>query len=374
MSGFPSRKAGALVAIVAIVLVLVLLLTPMVQSALFDLITSPFQKKVPASVSFEVERDVIVSANGGMIINFTLDTPVMPDLNESGNHMQSVLNISYYPEPSSLGPRYGIDWAVWHHGGLSGDESLTVRMVYQMHVEAVVWDLDRSLSANVSDLPQSLTDRYLMDEWKIIVSDQLVQSTASNIVKGETNVYSILSAINGWVVGHIKYPSESGLADPSSSVQTLHSMVGDCDDQAILFCALARASGVPAWLQLGALYDTNAHEWVGHGWVQTYVPLKAGGGEKVTIDTVNRDFMIWKPNRFVEFTDDGNGEHLYDYYYSFNCAYEPSSYFAGEGPEYTEAYHSLHYSESTDKIRVDGFLQFCIEDQVDMELALVKRF
>ncbi len=345
----------------------------MVQSALFDLITSPFQKKVPASVTFEVERDIVVSANGGTIINFTLDAPVIPDFNESGNHMQSVQNISYYPEPSSLGPRYGVDWAVWYHGGLTGNESLTVRMVYQMRIEAVVWHLDSSLSANVTDLPHSLTDQYLKDEWKIIVNDPIVQSTANNIVKGETNVYSILSAINSWMVAHVRYPSESELADPSSSVQTLQSMVGDCDDQAILFCALARASGVPAWLQLGALYDTTAHEWVGHGWVQTYVPLKTGGGEKVAIDTVNRDFMIWNPNRFAEFTDDGNGEHLFDYYYSFNCAYEPSSYSAGEGPEYTEEFHSIVYSESVEKIRIDSLLQFCIEDLVDMELTLVKR-
>ena len=49
-------------------------------------------------------------------------------------------------------------------------------------------------------------------------------------------------------------------------------MVGDCDDQAMLFCSLARASGVPAWLQLGALYDKGQDEWFGHGWVQAYVP------------------------------------------------------------------------------------------------------
>jgi hypothetical protein len=217
-------------------------------------------------------------------------------------------------------------------------------------------------------------DRYLLDEWKIIVSDPLIQTTATSIVKGETNVYSILSAINSWIVDHIKYPNEDQIGDPSSSVQTLQSRIGDCDDQAILFCALARASGVPAWLQLGALYDTTEHKWTGHGWVQTYVPLKEGSGKKVIIDTVNQDFMIWKPNRFAEYTDDGNGEHLYDYYYSFNCDYEPSSYSMGEGPGLEEEYASLMYSESQEKIRIDGFFQLCFEDLVDWEMALVKRF
>ncbi len=375
MSTSPRRKStGAYIAIIAIVLVLVLLLTPIVQSTLFDLIFSPFQKKVPVSVTFEVQRDIIVSANGGSIINFTLDVPVIPDLESSDQQMQSVLNVSYDPEPTTLSTRHGVEWAVWHHGELSDEKSYRVRMVYEMRVEAVVWDLDSSLSANLTDLPESLTDRYLQDEWKIIVSDPQIQTTADNIVKGETNVYSILFAINAWIVDHIEYPDKDQLADPSSSVETLESRLGDCDDQAILFCALARASGVPAWLQLGALYDTTEHEWVGHGWVQTYVPLKEGGGEKVIIDTVNRDFMIWKPNRFAEYTDDGNGEHLYDYYYSFNCAYEPSSYFLGEGPEFEEEYHSLTYSESKEKIMIDGFFQLCFEDLAYRESALVKRF
>ena len=371
----PKRKAtGAFIALIAIVLVLVLLLTPIVQSALFDLILSPFQKKMPAYVTFEVQRDIIVSANGGSIISFTLDVPVIQDLESTDQQMQSVLNVSYDPEPTSLSTRYGVDWAVWQHDELSGEQSYRVRTVYEMRVEATVWDLDSTISANLTGLPENLMDRYLLDEWKIVVSDPQIQNMADNIVKDETNVYSILFAINAWIVDHIEYPDGDQLADPSSSVETLQSRIGDCDDQAILFCALARASGVPAWLQLGALYDTTEHEWVGHGWVQTFVPLKAGGGEKVVIDTVNRDFMIWKPNRFVEYTDDGNGEHLYDYYYSFNCVYEPSSYLSGEGPEFEEEYVSLSYSESNEKMRIDGFLQLCSEDLSDRELALVKRF
>jgi hypothetical protein len=122
------------------------------------------------------------------------------------------------------------------------------------------------------------------------------------------------------------------------------------------------------------MYDVTEHEWVGHGWVQTYVPLKAGGGEKVTIDTVNRDFMVWKPNRFADFTDDGNGDHLYDYYYSFNCAYEPSSYSVGEGPEYDEEYDSHYYLESAEKIKLDGSIQLSCQDLVGLEMAAVKRF
>jgi len=373
VSSAPRRRAvAALVAIFAILLVLALLLVPLVQSALFDLILSPFQKKVPAYATFEVERQIIVSANGGSIIEFTLDIPAMPDLDSTDQKMQTVLNVSYYPDPTSLTPRYGVDWAVWQHGALSDEQSYLVRIVYEMRVDAVVWDLDRSSSGNLTDLPESLKSRYLLDEWKIIVSDPSIQNAAGDIVGAEMNVYSILSAINSWITGHIKYPSQNGIAEPQTSVQTLQSGIGDCDDQAILFCALARASGVPAWLQLGAMYDASIHRWIGHGWVQTYVPQREGGGEEVVIDTANRDFMVWRPNRFAEYTDDGIGEHLHDYYYSFNCAYEPSSYLGGEGPEFDEEYDSITYVESQERITIGGLFQLICQE-TDEEMALVKR-
>jgi hypothetical protein len=132
----------------------------------------------------------------------------------------------------------------------------------------------------------------------------------------------------------------------------MESMIGDCDDQAMLFCSLARASGVPAWIQLGALYDKGQDDWFGHGWVQAYVPLKEGGSETVAIDTVNRDFMRWMPNRIVEYTDDGNGEHLSDFYYSFNYYYDEGSYPPGQGPSYEEGFISLEHSESLESVTV----------------------
>ena len=43
----------------------------------------------------------------------------------------------------------------------------------------------------------------------------------------------------------------------------------------------------------------------------------------MTIDVVNKDFMVFKSNRFIDFTDDGNGTHLSDYYYTFSTTYDP---------------------------------------------------
>jgi hypothetical protein len=118
-----------------------------------------------------------------------------------------------------------------------------------------------------------------------------ILATSQAIVGNETNVYQILKAIYDWMTINIDYPQVSTSGEPQSARETLLTRVGDCDDQSILFCSLARAAGVPAWLQMGVLYVSAEGSWGGHGWLQAYVPLASGGGVNVTIDVVNKDFM-----------------------------------------------------------------------------------
>ena len=351
-------RNGLKIAVVFLVLVIVviLLMTPSVQNTVAEFLFSPFQEKVPKYAVYRVERNLRVDANGGTVYNFTLDVPVPQYLGGNGYSLQDVSSITVVPEAQEL-LRYGVQWQVWEHGPLSGAQTYTVSTTYEVRVDTHIWDLDEASSGDVGDVPASLRDSYLHDEWKMIVSDSHIQQKAQMIVGDEENVYLILERIYEWVVGNVDYPSADLAGDPSSSLETLSSLVGDCDDQAILFCSLARAAGVPAWLQLGALYNSHQDSWNGHGWVQAYVPLNGGGGEVVTIDTVNRDFMLWMPNRLAEYTDDGNGQHLRDYYYSFTYTYDTNSYPSTEGPEYSEAYVSLTHEESDEKVQVGTIFQ-----------------
>jgi len=186
-----------------------------------------------------------------------------------------------------------------------------------------------------------------------MTSPTLVAASQS-IVGSETNVYQVLRNIYDWMVDNIEYSTDASGGEPQSAMETLHTRRGDCDDQSILFCSLARAAGVPAWLQMGALYVSADDRWGGHGWLQAYIPLASGGGENVTIDVVNRDFLVFRPNRFVDFTDDGVGNHLSDYYYTFQTTYDRDSYDGGNTPVFEEVYVKLSYEESSKKISQGG--------------------
>ncbi len=345
------RRSGVgriIVLIVVLILVAILILNPTLQGMLREFLL--FDKNYPEEVTMTMERTFVVGANGGTIVNYSLDIPIPDNLEYGGNRLQQVMGIDIDPPETSSVQKYGNSWKIWEGGSMQGTETFTVTITYEMKMSTVVWDYEDGQVDDRSEIPAPLKDNYLGDEWEIIVSDPDVQSKAQQIVGNETNVKVILKSIFDWVIDNVDYPLVTSGSEPQNSTETLHSLEGDCDDQAILFCSLARAVGVPAWLHLGVLYDPVLDRWGGHGWVETYIPLKEGGGKRVVIDTVNEDFMVWGPNRFVEFIDDGNETHLEDYYQQFHSSYYPSTYPSGGSPTFDVSFEALDYQESGDRI------------------------
>ena len=105
--------------------------------------------------------------------------------------------------------------------------------------------------------------------------------------------------------------------EPKFCYDTLTSKTGDCDDQSVLFISLARAAGIPSWLEFGALYNQKEKTWGGHAWIRAYIPYYYGDGHVFNIDIVNDHFLFRDAFRFSEWESDGNGSHLKDYYYSY---------------------------------------------------------
>lgn len=353
--GKKKGQATKVVAVVVVLLIVALLLfTPAVQSFLRDLITSPFNPRYPESATFTLQRTLTVDANGGEVLGYSFDISEPETIVQNGFIIQNVTSVIYSPDVTAQETRYGQRWVIWNGSGFEGDQERRSVVTYEVTMRTKIWDIDQDNSRDVTYIPSYLKDRYLNDEWrndngeyKINMTSPFIKATSEAIVGNETNVYQILKVIYDWMTKNVQYPTSSTSGEPQSARETLLTRVGDCDDQSILFCSLARAAGVPAWLQMGALYVSAESSWGGHGWLQAYVPLASGGGENVTIDVVNKDFMVFKPNRFVDFTDDGNGEHLSDYYYTFSTTYDPSSFTGGKVPIYSEDYVSLSYQESS---------------------------
>ncbi|HNU36272.1 MAG TPA: transglutaminase-like domain-containing protein, partial [Methanomassiliicoccales archaeon] len=283
-----SRKVGKTLVVVAVILVVVLLLLlPPTQDLLRKYLVDPFSPQYPEEVHMEFLRTLTLDAHGSQVISYSVDLPKPMDIMDDGTYLQKVDRISVSPPYDELWDNDTYDTMVWEGENLYGTFTLmvTIEVTQTIHV----WDFDEGSVLDKDEVPQPYQDRYLDDEWQMIVNDPEIEALQEEIVGDETNVYLIAKAIYDWIDGNVDYHIWSGHDGPLSSLETLEELKGDCDDQSILFCALARAAGVPAWLQLGAVYDRSNENMGGHAWVQMFMPTE-DGGTNVTIDLVNDNF------------------------------------------------------------------------------------
>jgi len=342
-----SRKVGKTLVVVAVILVVVLLLLlPPTQDLLRKFLVDPFSSQVPEEVQMEIVRTLILDANGGEVLSYTIDLPRPTSIVENGVFLQKVDRLTVSPPYDLILDNGTYDTMVWEGEDLFGTFTLTMTIEVTQRIQ--VWELDEVSVLDKGEIPQYYLDSYLDDQWRIVVNDPEIQALREDIVGNETNVYLIAKAIYDWIDENVDYYIWTGTDGPLSSLETYEELKGDCDDQSILFCALARSAGVPAWLQLGAVYDQREGELGGHAWVQMFMPTE-NGGTNVTIDMVNDKFLIWMPNLFCEYTDTGDTNDLKNAYYHVRYSFLDSS----PTPEVSEQWEVVSYEESEETVSLE---------------------
>lgn len=125
--------------------------------------------------------------------------------------------------------------------------------------------------------------KYTTKDNLVPSSDEAIIAKAKEIVQNEKNPYLKAKKIFTWLVQTIDYKKVE--KRDSSSINALETKQGDAYDITILFCALARASGIPTEPLAGLLidYSRNAtnHFWAefwieGLGWIPVDPALAAG--------------------------------------------------------------------------------------------------
>ena len=274
----------------------------------------------PEYVELEVTRkfDILTDRR----IDYSVHLPVPKNID-------GIQTITYKTTPQyTPTTMYGILWMNWS-GTLaqspSAPKTQTIIIDYKITTRARKFEYSRDDVLTVNDIPQSLKTKFPAnrDEWKITPTDSTLRTVAQTVTGGKTNVYDILESIYNYMTKEYKYETIRD-SEVKSAIQTYNDKRGDCDDQSVLFATLARAVNVPAWLELGAIYDPIMQKWIGHGWVKSYMPIKDGSGIYVYIDVVNYQvypFLFRSANRYTEWESDGNPDHMRYYYYYFSYTY-----------------------------------------------------
>lgn len=263
-----------IVAAVALIIVLVLLM-PSTQDLLRDVFLSSDEQEYPSSTSFSMERVISVSSSGGSGLDWSVNIPIPENITSGNVTLQTVNDIHWSSTPNSNSENYGVNWVTWSNE----TSNYSIDIIYNITTYTYVWSIGPSSSGNISNIPSSISNEYLHNEEWINVTDPEIVALSRSIVGNDTNVYNVLYNIYNWMINNIKYGDPQPVNGPQTAEQTLSLRSGNCADQSILFCSLARAANVSAWLQFGALYSPYNNTWGGHAWVEMYIPLASGGGE-----------------------------------------------------------------------------------------------
>lgn len=295
---------GPVVSLVVLFIIVILILYTPIGTYLVN-----FFSGTPASATFTVKREV--SFTSSKPINYEFHMPKMV----SGIG-QEVRNIEPLDGAKEITVN-GTTWYVWKNNEkTSGRASVT----FTVHAKVMKWRISASDSGDVSKIPAELKAKYLGREWKIDPYLPEIRNLATNLTKNYTTVYDKLEVIYKYIQQKIRYVKGSS-GEPNDPLTTLRTGVGDCDDQSILFCSLARAVGIPAWLELGAIYIQTEGKWGPHAWVRTYIPYKNGSSVYVNIDTANSMFLTRDALRYTDWVSTGNGDDLRYYYFFFTYSY-----------------------------------------------------
>lgn len=307
------------------------------------------------NATFSVRYDVKISGGNADLIRVKTSIPF--DIIDGGDdfRIQDVTDVELTPSPTRPIPDFNTqknNINMWELRNQRGDFTFTAQ--FSMLLYTYQWSIDDDDSGMIEDIPQTYKDRYLNDEWIVrdtngdIIdrdgdgrpdlyryhpSHPIVKNAAVQITKDENTVYGKVKAIYDWMQKHFNYTSnEQKQRDlqiygsyPKYPIGCMNDWYGDCDDQSLLMASLCRAVGIPAWLEIGYLYDPMQGSWGGHGWFNVIIPMKASGYVVAPIDPVNHEFLFRDPYRLTDWIDTGGdmiddeGELVFnlDYYYNF---------------------------------------------------------
>jgi len=115
---------------------------------------------------------------------------------------------------------------------------------------------------------------YLSPTYLVQSDDERIRAKARAIVKGGSGPVEAASRISSWVYKNLK---KEGTVSLPNALDVLEMKKGDCNEHAVLFAALARASGIPTKVVMGTIYIDGKFYY--HAWNEVFL------GQWVAVDS-----------------------------------------------------------------------------------------
>jgi transglutaminase-like putative cysteine protease len=195
--------------------------------------------------------------------------------------LQDILQINCTPAPASTSyddsgnPRYKF---VVESVAPGTQTTITLNQILKIRLPQ---EIDESYSKQLDEIPSDLLVYTIADEyWE--VDDTTINTLSHDLTYDKTSVQEKVKAIYNYVVDNIEYDYDKlkrqQNREPSErygAIQTNALKKGVCEDYGDLFVTLCRASGIPAIVVEGFVYERDGQfpqEKTAHSWVEAYIP------------------------------------------------------------------------------------------------------
>ena len=201
----------------------------------------------------------------------------------------------------------------------------------------------KKINFPIEDLPEDAA-AYTRPSKTIDSDNEDIIKTASELVKGEDDLYSAVFKLASWTKNDVNYNLSTLSAKITQKASgVLKSRQGVCSDISSLFIAVARSVGIPARFVSGVAYTNSElfpEHWGPHGWAEVYFP----GYGWVPFDPTYGEYG-WIDPTHIKFKDSVDSD-------------EPSTYYQWLGRNADLITKSLEIK--TDLIDKTGYMQMPI--------------
>jgi len=162
--------------------------------------------------------------------------------------------------------------------GVDALDELDIEDGYRQYLDGQIVEIKSS-----NNLPQDpYTLPYMALEFQDLVKaefliqseDKEIVSITNKVLDGERDPLKAAKKINTWIYKNLK---KSATVSIPNAKDVLRTKVGDCNEHAALFSAMARAAGIPTKTVLGAMYYEGRFYY--HAWNEVYI------GKWVAVDS-----------------------------------------------------------------------------------------
>ena len=155
---------------------------------------------------------------------------------------------------------------------LDGDRQRWDGSIIDIRVPSTIEGYDLPYRGN--DLTDALQPTALIQSDDARIRDQAVK-----ILEGERNAREAARKLNEWVYNTVR---KKPVVSIPSALDVLNSLVGDCNEHATLYAALARSAGIPTRLASGIVYLRDGFYY--HAWAEVWL------GQWVAVDPTFNQF------------------------------------------------------------------------------------